>query len=160
MFIPVASGIKPRMVVMAVNSTGRKRVRPASTMTSISSGLASLSLSSMPNSSFLRAVNCLMKSIKTMALFTTIPASEMIPIIVIMMTNSMRKMTRPRNTPIREKTTVTRMMNGVEAELNWLTRMRKIKNTAMSRAPERKLNSFACSSCSPVKSTLIPRGNS
>ncbi len=93
-----------------------------------------------------------------MALFTTIPASDIIPIMVIMMTNSMRKMTKPSNTPIKEKTTVTRIMKGVDAELNWLTRIKKIKKTAINNAPERKLNSLACSSCSPVKSTFIPEG--
>ena len=71
----------------------------------------------------------------------------------------MRKITNPSSTPINEKTTVTSMMNGVEAELNWLTKIRKIKNTAIKSAPDKKLNSFACSSCSPVKSTFMPRGN-
>ena len=53
-----------------------------------------------------------------MALFTTIPAREITPIIVIMITNSMRKMMSPKSTPIRLKTTDERMMNGMAAELN------------------------------------------
>ena len=82
-----------------------------------------------------------------MALFTTTPASEMIPIMVMMMTNSIWKMTSPSNTPISEKTTLKPMMNGVVTLLNWLTMMRKIRNSAMSNALDKKAISLACSSC-------------
>ena len=60
-----------------------------------------------------------------MALFTTTPASEMMPIMVMMITNSIWKMTSPSNTPMSEKTTLKPMMNGVVTLLNWLTMMRK-----------------------------------
>ena len=39
---PVASGINPKMVVMAVRSTGRKRAAPPKTMASLASNLGNI----------------------------------------------------------------------------------------------------------------------
>ena len=57
MLSPVASGIRPRMVVMAVKSTGRKRAAPPKTMASRASKRGSICSKGMPNSSFLRAMS-------------------------------------------------------------------------------------------------------
>ena len=95
-----------------------------------------------------------------MALFTTTPAREMIPIMVIMMTKSILKIRSPSNTPMNERITVVKIKKGMRAELNWPTMIKKIKKTAIKRAPDKKPSSLACSSCWPVKSRATPLGNS
>ena len=95
-----------------------------------------------------------------MALFTTTPASEMMPIMVMMTTKSMRKISSPRNTPMNDRMTVVMMRNGMRAELNWPTMIKKIRNTAIMRALERKPSSLACSSCWPVNDMVTPLGSS
>ena len=82
-----------------------------------------------------------------MALFTTTPASEIMPIMVMMMTKSIWKMTNPRSTPIKLKNTLNPMMNGVVMELNCATIIKTIKNSASRRARDKNANSLACSSC-------------
>ena len=92
----------------------------------------------------------------TMALLTTTPAREMMPIMVMMITKSCRKTTSPRKTPVRENSTLKPMMNGVEMLLNWATMIRKMRKRAMTRARDRKAISLACSSCCPVNSHWTP----
>ena len=87
-----------------------------------------------------------------MELFTTTPASEMIPIMVIMITNSMRKMMSPRNTPIRLKITENMMMAGVLLLLNMLTMIMNTRKHAIISAVLRKAICFSCSFISPVNS--------
>ena len=57
MFSPVANGINPKMVVIAVKITGRKRAAPPFTMASLASILGSICSKGIPNSSFFRAIN-------------------------------------------------------------------------------------------------------
>ena len=73
-----------------------------------------------------------------MALLTTIPAREMIPIMVIKITKSILKISNPNRTPIKLKNTEMEIIIGVVAELNCPTRIRKINKTAISRALLRK----------------------
>ena len=70
--------------------------------------------------------------------------------MVMIMIKSIWKITSPSSTPIKLNTTDAMIMNGVDAELNWDTMIRKIRNTAIINALLRKANSLACSSCSPV----------
>jgi hypothetical protein len=63
-----------------------------------------------------------------MALFTTTPAREMMPIIVIIMTKSIWKITRPNRTPISEKNTLKPIIKGVVTLLNCDTIIKNIKN--------------------------------
>ncbi len=51
-------------------------------------------------------------------LFTTIPASEIMPIIVIKITNEDPEITIPPNTPIKLKKIATIIMAGFDTELN------------------------------------------
>ena len=66
-----------------------------------------------------------------MALLTTIPASDIIPIIVIIITKSFLAITIPKNTPDKLKTTENKIINGVEKELNWVTRINKIRKSKL-----------------------------
>ena len=91
-----------------------------------------------------------MKSMRTMALFTTIPASEMMPTPVMIMTKGMSKTMRPMSTPTVDMTTEVRMMNGLTTELNWLIRMKAMSSMAVRKAPARNSWASACSSCWPV----------
>ena len=43
----------------------------------------------------------------------------------------------PKNTPPNERMTEVMIMSGWETELNWVTRMRMIRNTAAAKAFER-----------------------
>ena len=88
------------------------------------------------------------------------PASEMMPIIVMRITKSIRKISNPKRTPIKLKTTDIEMIIGVLAELNWATNIKKIKSTAIKSALLRKAISSACFSCSPVKLISRPFGTS
>ena len=54
-----------------------------------------------------------------MALFTTTPASEMIPMPVLMIPNGIWKTIRPSSTPIVDMSTDVRMTIGFTTELNW-----------------------------------------
>ena len=73
-----------------------------------------------------------------MALLTTIPARETIPIPVIMMTKSILKMAKPKNTPMVLNSTVIIMMMGLKAELNCDTNIKVIKATAIIKALDKK----------------------
>ena len=94
-----------------------------------------------------------------MALLTTIPAKDIIPIMVIIITNSILKITNPSNTPIKLNRTDIDIITGVDVELNWPTRIKKIMKTAINNALLKKAICFACSSCSPVNETDVPIGS-
>ena len=94
-FNPIAKGINPNTAVNAVNNTGLKRDFPDSIITSfISSNDKSSWLSSFLSATFLSNNNT-KKSINTIPFFTTIPANEMIPIMVIRITKSIPAITYP-----------------------------------------------------------------
>ncbi len=57
MFNPIASGINPKIVVIAVSTTGRKRALPALTMLSNKSGVLKYSFSSKPNAIFFLSIS-------------------------------------------------------------------------------------------------------
>ena len=84
------------------------------------------------------------------ALFTTIPAREMMPTPVLMMPNGIRKIIRPISTPIVDMMTEVRMITGFTTELNWLIRMKPISRSAVRKAPPRKACASAWSSDCPV----------
>ena len=94
-----------------------------------------------------------------MALFTTIPAKEIMPIMVIRITNSILKITNPSSTPIKLNSTETEIIIGVLVELNCPTIIKKIKASAISRALDKNAICLACSSCSPVNVILISSGS-
>ena len=82
-----------------------------------------------------------------MALLTTTPANDMIPIMVMIITKSIWNTTKPIKTPIKLKNTLNPMINGVVIELNCATMMRIMRNKANSNALDKNAISFACSSC-------------
>ncbi len=85
-----------------------------------------------------------------MALFTTIPASEIIPTPDMMMPKGMRKIIRPMSTPTVDMITDVMMISGFTTELNWLMRMKQISSSAVRNAPPRKAWASAWSSDWPV----------
>ena len=86
-----------------------------------------------------------------MALLTTMPASEMIPMPVMITTKSMLNVARPPKTPMVLKITLAMMISGRMIELNWVTRMIRMSERAMSMARERNSIDSFWSCCSPVK---------
>ena len=85
-----------------------------------------------------------------MALFTTIPASEMMPTPVLMIPKGILKIISPRSTPTVDMRTEVRMMTGFTTELNWLIRMKAIRSSAVRNAPPRKAWASAWSCDCPV----------
>ena len=94
---PSASGSRPRIVVSAVISTGRKRIRTASTMAS---------RAAMPS-----ARRRLMQSISTMPLLTTTPTSMIMPTMDTMLT-SIPAISSAINPPVNASGMVNMTMNG------------------------------------------------
>ena len=90
---------------------------------------------------------------RTMALFTTTPASDITPTPVMMMPKGWRCRARPRKAPPRESTTVTMIRKGWLMELNWATSTRKMSSTATAKAWPRKVSDSCWNSNSPVKRT-------
>ena len=86
----------------------------------------------------------------TMALFTTMPASEMMPTPVMMMPKGMRNTISPSSTPTVDMITEVRMMKGLTSELNCEMRMKPMRKSAIRNAVVRKAWASACSSFSPV----------
>ena len=84
------------------------------------------------------------------ALFTTIPASAMIPTPVLMIPKGMRKTVRPIKTPMVEMITDVRMITGLTTELNWLIKMKPISMSAVRKAPVRNAVASSCSCDWPV----------
>ena len=77
---------------------------------------------------------------------------------VIITTKSMLKITKPKNTPIVLKRTDVMIIKGLITELNCATMIKKIRDTAIPNARNKKAWDLACSSCSPVYFTVIPSG--
>ena len=97
-------GNKPRIVVNAVIKIGRKRERPPSTMASSFA---------MP-----LARNWLIKSMSTMALFTTIPASKIKPMkTTTLMVEPVIQ--RANTAPINANGIVNKITNGCRNDSNW-----------------------------------------
>ena len=142
---PATIGIKPRTVVPAVSSTGRRRSRPAVTMASRAS-----------RPSFRR---CSAQSISTMALLTTMPARLMTPRPVMITPKRIWKASSPHITPIIDRITEKKMMAGSRIELNWITRITRMSPEAMPNAFIRKMPDSRISWVSPVYSMAYPRGS-
>ncbi len=87
-----------------------------------------------------------------MALFTTIPASEMIPIPVMMITKSILNVHNPPNTPIVLNIILEKIMSERIIELNCVTRINMINAKAISMALPKNADDSSCSCCSPVNS--------
>ena len=73
----------------------------------------------------------------------------MIPIMVIKITNGIWKAINPRNTPVKPRKIESKIIIGLEIELNWNTSSNNINPKAASRAFDRKDIFFSCSSISP-----------
>ena len=133
---PIASGIRPSMVAVAVSKTGVIRVRPAS---------ITASFTLIPCST-IRSVN----STSKIPFLTTIPARATIPIPDITIDISMRKMVIPKITPIILNNISLKIISGLLTELNWVTSIIRIKPRATSMAVPKKAAVSNCSSCSPA----------
>lgn len=122
---PIAIGINPRIVVIAVKRTGLNLSFPACIAAS---------------SEFRLLFFCswIAKSRRIIALFTTTPARLIIPNPVIIMLNLMWNTSKPKNTPIMENTTEENIINGRRIELNWRTRIIKINPDAIKKDFRRK----------------------
>ena len=144
MFIPTASGTSPRMVAVAVRTTGVIRVFPACTMASLV--LSPLALSTSVNSTI------------SIPFRTTMPPRATTPSPVMMTDMSMWNMTTPRRTPMMENMTSDRMMMDFERELNCVMRMKNMSPRAMIMAVDRKFMESFCSTSSPVSTISTPLG--
>ena len=87
-----------------------------------------------------------------MALFTTTPASEMMPTPVKTTEKVPPKKKYPSSTPPRERITDVKMMKGADRLLNCATMITKIRKRAKTKEPSRKPTSSCCCCCSPVNS--------
>ena len=144
MLNPMANGTNPNMVAVAVSNTGVIRVLPASMMASFKG---------MPCS-----INKSVNSTKRIPLRTTIPANATIPIPVITMEMFIPKMENPNNTPIKENKISERIKIGFEMELNWVTKINKIKPNEINMALPKNPAVSACCSCSPPMVILTDSG--
>ena len=144
MFKPTANGTNPRIVAEAVSNTGVIRVLPASIMAPLSVAPCSRS----------KSVN----STSKIPFLTTMPTNATIPIPVITTEKSMSKMANPSNTPMSDKKISLKIKSGLLIELNWVTRMIKIKANEASIALPKNAPVSACCSCSPVITIWISEG--
>ncbi len=91
-------------------------------------------------------------------MLTTIPAKAIIPTIVIMITKGAPEITNPPKTPMRLKKIANIIIPGLETELNWKIKIKKINSSPVRNAPTKKFICFFSSSIWPVKSMLTPLG--
>ncbi len=91
-----------------------------------------------------------------MLLFTTTPASAMMPMPVITMPKGWPMIIRPRKTPIVDMMTAEKISPTEMKLLNCARSTRKIRNSAAPNALPRKAPAAACSSSSPASFQRMP----
>jgi hypothetical protein len=93
-----------------------------------------------------------MKSPSTIALFTTMPASEMTPTPVMIRPNGVPVRMRPHSTPMSDSTTDTITVIGSTRLLNCVTSTSAMSSTAMTKARWRNACASSCSWLAPPNS--------
>ncbi len=124
---------------------GRSRIDPAS---------ISASRSGRPS----RSRAHLAKSISRIAFLATIPASRMMP-IMLMMLMVCPATDRPSITPIRDSGSDMRIASGSRNDPNWITRMKYISRIANTSENTMLPNTSFCCSWSPPTWYCTPAGS-
>ena len=121
-------GSKPSTVVVVVNKTGLSLCAPVIKMASLASFVFFINLSKV--------------SIKTILLFTTMPANEITPIPLMTIPNGCFVIKSPKTTPTVDIITANKINKVLLKLLNWVKRIKPIKNTAIKKAFCRKALDF------------------